>query len=258
MVPAGAVCAVHPDTPATATCKRCGSFACNSCAVFDPDGTVICASCVPKGAAALPWEKRRELGFFRAWWQTTKAVMFHPQEALRGPPTDLGYGSPLLFAIVAHTIGAFFAVFWQLAFTGLMFAMTGLGRGEVEVLLPQVGLQGAMLVVMPLLAVVWVFVIAAVLHLCLMMFGGARAGFDATMRVVAYCGATSFCGIVPFLGSTIAAVWFIVAAILGLAAAHGTSTGRSAGAVLLPVALCCLGVLMMLGMAAYSLARVLD
>jgi hypothetical protein len=37
-------CAKHPDTVATATCRRCGAFVCIACSTYRPEG-VSCASC---------------------------------------------------------------------------------------------------------------------------------------------------------------------------------------------------------------------
>jgi hypothetical protein len=60
------------------------------------------------------------------------------------------------------------------------------------------------------------------------------------MRVVAYSmGATSLLHILPVCGAFLAAVWAIVAYIIGLAQAHEIPTGKAAAAVLIPVAVCC-------------------
>ena len=60
------------------------------------------------------------------------------------------------------------------------------------------------------------------------------------MRVVAYSmGSTSLLQVIPVCGGVFAAVWAIVANIIGLAQTHEISTGKAAAAVLVPILVCC-------------------
>jgi hypothetical protein len=61
--------------------------------------------------------------------------------------------------------------------------------------------------------------------------------------------------VIPFLGGLIGAVWALVITIIGLAQAHGTSGGRAAAAVLVPLGVCCLAVLALAGLFAFTLTR---
>ncbi|MBI2898255.1 MAG: YIP1 family protein [Deltaproteobacteria bacterium] len=253
-VPEGAVCANHVDTPATATCKRCGTFVCNSCAVFDAEGTVLCAGCAPRAAGAIPWERRREIGFGKALVGTIKLAMLRPSELFRAQPSDLGYGSPLFFAVVTQAIGQLFAAVWQTILALVMIGMTG---GGSEELFAQVLPQAAILVFSPLLTVLGVFIWSGIVHLCLTIFGGARGSFDTTLRVVAYGTATAVWGVIPLVGAFIGSIWSIVIEIIGLTEAHRTTGGRAAAAVLVPIALCCVVVLVFVGLAAFSISSAL-
>jgi len=59
--------------------------------------------------------------------------------------------------------------------------------------------------------------------------------------VVAYSGGvTALISVIPLCGGFIGAIWQVVLVIVGLAETHRISTGKAAAAVLLPVALCCL------------------
>lgn len=250
-VPEGAVCANHPDTPATATCKRCGSFACNSCAVFDAEGTVLCAACAPRAAGAIPWERRREIGFGKALVGTIKLAMLRPAELFRAQPSDLGYGSPLLFAVVTQAIAQLFGVVWQAVFALVMVAVTDAGA---EIFLTQMVTPAAILVFSPLLTVLGIFIWSGIVHLCLTIFGGAKGSYDTTLRVVAYGSAPAVWAVIPAVGGFIGSIWSIVIEIIGLAEAHGTTGGRAAAAVLVPIALCCVVALAFAGLAAFSMA----
>jgi len=84
-----------------------------------------------------------------------------------------------------------------------------------------------------------IFIWSAIVHLFLMLVGGANTGFASTVRVVAYSSTVQIVQVIPLCGGTIAAVWALVLYIIGLAIAHRTTQGKSALAVLLPLALCC-------------------
>ena len=98
---------------------------------------------------------------------------------------------------------------------------------------------------MPVLAPLVLFLVAGVLHLCLMLVGGARQGLEATIRVVAYSESATLLAIVPLCGGLAGTLWMLVLYVIGLRELHGTSTSRAVLAVILPVFLCCgLAVLM--------------
>ena len=72
-----------------------------------------------------------------------------------------------------------------------------------------------------------------------MMVKGARNGFEATFRVVAYGYSANIFLVVPFCGGLLAGVWAIILYIIGLREAHETTGGKAALAVFLPVVVCC-------------------
>ena len=56
--------------------------------------------------------------------------------------------------------------------------------------------------------------------------------------------AAAVINVVPLCGGAISGIWFLVLAIIGLAAAHGIGMGKAAAAVLIPIAIlccCCVG-----------------
>jgi len=98
----------------------------------------------------------------------------------------------------------------------------------------------ARLVLMPVSILFIVFIGAAVLHLCLMLVGGAKQPFESTYRVFCYSiGATSLLKLLPFFGGLAAIIWLIVALCIGLQIVHRTTTGKAVTAVLLPFTIFC-------------------
>jgi len=116
-------------------------------------------------------------------------------------------------------------------------------RGQLDKLLPY--LQGTTSLVLqivlgPVMIAIGLFVSSAILHVLLMLFGGAPRGFEATFRVRAYAEAAALLRLIPGCGTPVYVVYILVLAIVGLSEAHGVSRGRAAAAVLLPlVVLCC-------------------
>jgi hypothetical protein len=112
-----------------------------------------------------------------------------------------------------------------------LVAMTGMGIGSV-----------AMIILLPLFIVIVLFIWSAIVHLCLMIVGGANQPFETTFRVVAFTqGSAGPLQIVPLCGGVISFVWAIVCYCIGLARAHETDTGRAVLAVFLPLIVCCGG-----------------
>jgi hypothetical protein len=109
-------------------------------------------------------------------------------------------------------------------------AMTGMGIGVGAIILVPLGI------------VIVLFIWSAIVHLCLMIVGGANQPFETTFRVVAFTqGSIGPLQIIPLCGGLISLVWAIVCYCIGLARAHETDTGRAVLAVLLPLIVCCGG-----------------
>src|SRR5581483_8440593 len=109
-------------------------------------------------------------------------------------------------------------------------------------------LGGAMLIVRLIMAPIFIaiglFIWAGLVHLFLMMAGGANKSFETSFRALSFAyGATALLAIVPCCGGLIALVWGLIADCIGIARSHETDMGRAVIAVLLPIVICCGGVL---------------
>jgi hypothetical protein len=215
------------------------------------------------GGPGIPWDQRERAGFFAALVDTTREVLTEPGAFFRAMPVSGGLGSPLLYAVVIGWIGVAAGAFYQAIFhsvVGSAWAGLGASRPEVAALLGWVeGWAGfvAQVVFGPVFVVIGLFVAAGILHLVLLLLGGARRDFEATFRVVSFSQATSLLFLVPFCGQLVGGVWCLVLYVLGLAAAHGIGHGKAAAAVLLPIAFlccCCAGLLFLFAGAIAGLA----
>src|SRR5437763_4479311 len=208
--------------------------------------------------SGLPWENRQERGFFNAFVETLVMVLTKPGQAFTVMRREGGLGGPLLYAV----IGSSFGVIIYFLFTLLLPSAANFGGKENPMVhLIGTGIGSVFLVVLvPIFVAIGAFITAGVLHVCLMIVGGANHTFETTFRVVCFSmGSADPLMVIPFCGGLVAGVWRIVLNCVGLARAHQTDTGRAVFAVFLPLIVCCGGgiiVAMMFGaLGAWSAAH---
>jgi hypothetical protein len=176
-----------------------------------------------------PWESGE--GFFSAFFNTTKEALFSPTRFFRKVGEGEGMWSPLIYGVIAGIIGNFGALFTQwLIFTRFLPSLLG-------GMLPAFSFNQifiGQIILMPFKVVLSILIISLIVHLCLMIVGGRKKGFETTFRVVSYCWSGFLFGIIPIIGGLIGLIYAIVLAIFGVREGHGISTGKSVLAVLLP------------------------
>ena len=188
--------------------------------------------------SGLPWDDRQQKGFFTAFIETLQMVLTRPMEAFTVMKREGGFGEPLIYAVVGGSVGAIVAFLFSLLFHSFgmltdqrnpLGAMAGMGIGSI-----------GFIILIPLFIVIGLFIGAGIIHLCLMIVGGANQPFETTFRVLAFTqGSTGVLQLIPVCGGLIAAVWGIVVNCIGLARAHETDTGRAVLAVFLALVVCC-------------------
>jgi hypothetical protein len=202
----------------------------------------------PPEPVGTAWDQRSRIGFFNALVETTKQVLTQPGAFFRSMPVTGGVGSPLLYAVVIGWVGLVAASLYQAIFysvVGSRWAAFAEERPEIAALLAFVQGWGgfvAQVVFGGVFVAISVFVAAGILHLMLLLLGGARRDFEATLRVVAFSQATGVVLLLPFCGQIVggaSGLWTLVLYILGLAEAHQIGHGKAAAAALLPLLLCC-------------------
>ena len=190
--------------------------------------------------SGLPWDERQARGFFNAFVETLVRVLTKPDAAFRAMKIEGGLVEPLIYALIGGWLGGVVAFLFSLGFKSMgLFAnrdnafgmLTGMGIGSI-----------AFIILLPVMIVIGLFIGAAIVHLCLMIVGGANKTFEATFRVLAFSqGSTGPLQMIPVCGGLIAGVWGLVVTCIGLARAHETGTERAVFAVFLPLIVCCGG-----------------
>ena len=187
--------------------------------------------------SGLPWDERQTKGLLNALIETLQMVLSRPVAAFTAMKREGGLGEPLLYAIIGGTFGGVFALTYNFA----LRSFTPFGDRHNALAHLFGGLSWIFLLVLtPLFVVIGVFVASAILHVCLMIVGGAKQSFETTFRVVCFAeGSVSPLLVIPVCGGLIVGIWKVILYCIGLARAHETDTGRAVIAVLLPLVVCC-------------------
>src|SRR6266536_3706067 len=194
--------------------------------------------------SGLPWDERQTKGLLNAFIETLQMVLRKPVAAFTAMQRQGGLGEPLLYAIIGGTFGGVFAINYNFALRSV--GSFGDRHGAMEHLFGGIGWI-FLLVLTPLFVAIGMFVVSAILHVCLMIVKGAKQSFETTFRVVCFAeGSASPLLVIPFCGGVITGIWKIVLYCIGLARAHETDTGRAVIAVLLPLIVCCGGCLLLI------------
>ena len=194
--------------------------------------------------AALPWERRSELGFVNAFVETIKLFVTNPALAWQQTKEKGDFAEPLIFAILASWIGVAVSAVWSALFGQAWTAflppemkekLGGAFATNAGVLLIQVGAA-------PVLVLIGLFIGAAIYHVSFLIVGVTKdstTGFEGTFRVVAYSSVSQLANVVPFVGGLAAIVWNLILMVLGAVRIHRTTQGKAIAGVLIPLLLCC-------------------
>jgi len=229
----------------------------------------------PLSPPPLPsWEQLEEKGLLSALFLSIKEVLFQPAETFSRMPRRIALGRPLVFAVMLGTLGAMITLLYSLLHQAVPPLGETLGATPTEAtfgeILERLGIPAIMpgptemlvwqigwVAMAPIWIAIWAFVWSGIVHLLLMLLGGARHGYETTFRTLCYVkGATSMLALIPFCGAfPIAFVWAIVCSIIGLTHSQETSGGKAAAAVLVPYLFCCCCLTASVGPIVISLLR---
>ncbi|HOX06447.1 MAG TPA: YIP1 family protein [Planctomycetota bacterium] len=232
---------LRPDTaPLDKPCPQCGkpvmadALKCRHCGIAIGDGPGGSGSAHRNGP---DWERRDQLGWVGAITGTVKGVLLDPVKTFE-KMGQYGYGPAIGYTALLGGIGMAASALWQLLFSGMQMSLSPRGSQAAEAAV-MTGVYVVMIVLAPGLAVLGAFVTSALVHLGLMIVGGAKQPFETTFRTVAYAaGSANVFNLVPVCGGLIAGIWALVAEIIGIAKTHEISYGKAAlGVLLLPVGL---------------------
>jgi len=260
-VPPGARCGVHTDLGAQFLCVACGTYGCGACSFATTDHGTTCRACAARGLAeTVPWERRRERGWMRAFWETTRLVCMEPKRFFATPAGESGMMGPASYAVVAYTVGSGIML---LSVGLLMLVGAGVAALSGETALGAmfgvyggcitVGFIPFALIAYPLQGLVMVLLAAACSHGTLVLLKSQRATFEQSLRAVCYANAPYFWFFVPCIGWYGSTFWVWYCEGVALREVHRTTTDRAAIAVLAYRALIFVGIVMVYGLMIFGM-----
>lgn len=238
-------CAWHPERPG-APCPRCGTFACDECLGPATAAVRLCPTCRAREAAQpLPWDRREEIGMWRAFFRTAWSFMFSPGPTIDQARPEGTLGSAVLFATLAQFLSILTtALLYGLAITGVGAIIWATGAPKPDsptpALMAGIGIGATLGIVLfgVLLGVGSIFVVSALDQLVLRIIGANPKGWEVTFRASALATAPALCGLIPFCGLYVVPIWSMVLKLFLYRRFHGISTGKAAlAALLVPITL---------------------
>jgi len=193
-------------------------------------------------ACGIPWDNRKEIGFFTALVKTIGAIIAHPTEFFRNMKDGEDIVEPMIFGFITEALVLIGSYIWIIP---LIFIIPGLVAvlGEDPDVAAFAGISTAFRLVfqfiMGLIGIIpGLFINAGVLHLGLLILGANKRSYIETFKVVCFSKGASVLTIVPVFG-IILGMYNVVVEIIGLRERHETTTGKAILAWLIIPLICC-------------------
>lgn len=158
---------------------------------------------------------------------TARGVAFRPADFFRGVPRRGDFLNPLVFALIcvliSAVLGGLLGFVVSLGFTeqGVIGAFFGFIFGIIRSLIS---------------AAIGLFIGAGIWYLLVLLFARPNnTGYEATFRVASYAAVVYLVAWIPILGWIVGLVYGIYLGVVGIREVHGTTSGRAALVVLLPI-----------------------
>lgn len=191
-----------------------------------------------------PWENRAKLGILEGLFTTWKETIVESKNFFKKLPPTGFLGSAILYTLIIAGIGNIIGFLWQIGWNVLFsdFGNLPFQRfGGAEIF--QKFFSGVSLIfiiiLIPIVLIIYLFMLTGIVHLFLMIIGGANKGIETTLKAISYAQSPQIFQLVPLCGGLVAAIWSIVLEIIAIREVHRTTTGKAAFAVLFPMVICC-------------------
>jgi hypothetical protein len=202
----------------------------------------------PPPASIIPWEDPSR-PWTGALFDTVRLLFTQPRAAFERVPVKADVLRPVLFGLALGWIGLVFSSIYELTLNSMMRNLMPGAQQEFE--------APRMLFLLaipfgPLLIAVGILLNSLFTYGGLLLVGGAKNGFVATLRAVCYAQAANLGLVLPFCGGLLAGVGSLVLVVIGISVLQRISIGRAIVAVLIPALACCICIF--IGFAAFGTA----
>jgi hypothetical protein len=216
------------EQPETRECVKCGVVISQYSFQKEPAQTVERKVVeVSPEERCIPWESGE--GFVSAFFKTTRDALFSSTRFFKKVGSGEGYLPALIYGLISGIIGSGGALVWQWYIFSQWFPVKQFSEVTSSVYIT------LLIILVPLTIIFSLFLGSIVTHVCLVIVGGNKKGFQTTFRAISYAFSGNLFAIIPFIGSTIGGIYFLILTIIGLRESHATSTGKAILAVFLPL-----------------------
>lgn len=205
------------------------------------EGREVCQACAQKGLGEpIPWERRKEIGNWHAFWSTVRLASRSPTAFFRTPSTQASSLGGVAHGVLSYSAGLFLS--YLVAALLLMLsggAIALFGETETATMMGTVlggygcvvaGMSPLALVFAPANALLGLVVAAAASHGTLALLKKTRASFEETLRVLSYANAPRVWVFVPVLGG-LTYFWMMGIEVIALRETHRCSNDAAVLAV---------------------------
>jgi len=174
-----------------------------------------------------PWERRDELGFFLAFVETIRYLLWRPGQLFSVMHRGTGLGGALVFAVALQV----FTTVWRFAIADAM-------GDPIPILPPEIldlvdapeDLTRWVIMLFPLWLIAFHFLKAGAFHLALRLRGVEDRRFALMFRVLAYgAGGASILLLLPMVGGLLSLVYSVYLLYLGIRTVYGLAGGQFLG-----------------------------
>jgi len=182
------------------------------------------------------WERRRQLGTFRAIRETIRDILFSPTDTFRAMKLDGDVMSPLLFFVIVSSVTAWIAI-------GYNLAAYWVNPGSMPEALSKsmtpgmfIGTQIVGMILVPAILMAVAFIGAGFFHVVFLILGCASRSYWATFRAYCYaCGCASVFKLIPtMVGTLTAALFSLFLLTIAIREAHKMDNLRAVVGVVIP------------------------
>ena len=196
-------------------------------------GDVTCPECgyqfhAPASVAVIymPWEDRGRLGWLLALYDTVRMCILAPKTFFQRMPISGGWLSPLSYVVIVGGVALVLVSLWAF----LLFILAHSPESEMT-LSAYVGST----VLSGLEALTDLALYSGLMHLAVILLGGASPRMQTTARVVAYACSALLLAVIPYIGPPLALLWTVVLCVIGLRETQELSTAKAIFATLSPL-----------------------
>ena len=183
---------------------------------------------LPMTKDSFPWENEHP-GFFERFFQTLFRTCVDPWKLFAAMPVSGGYRKPLVFLLICTVISCFVTIAMLLPQIMIIPGFSlGAHQGAASFYEAFIVSQVVYSLLGTPMVFVMLFVFTPITQGILILLGGAKNGFEATLRTQAYCtGLWGIVALVPCVGSLVCLVWGPIVEIIALKKAQETDYWRA-------------------------------